>query len=193
MNKKIYWGLGVLILLFASFMVYVQYDYVKFKKGLEKDHPKADVVADGGNEKVTIDDPSPPIEHPPVQITEVSQQMPVVNAQTEKKRESYADEGKPIDEDFYRKNYSREQLKVMIKSGQKVVETLKTVYVPDYEKYRAEWLEHLRNHPENESFKKYLTEVEENISFYKTAIKGHEKSIAMMSNVLNNEVNHDEK
>lgn len=74
MNRKIYWGLGVLILLFAGFMVYVQIDYTIFKKDLEKDHPKTDVVSDVGSEKVAIDDPSPPIENQPVQITEASNQ-----------------------------------------------------------------------------------------------------------------------
>lgn len=121
MNRKIYWGLGVLILLFAGFMVYVQYDRAKFQDDMDEHKKWLESMKDrdAEPENVAIDDSSPSIEHQPVQITEVPNQNP--QQKSESVRKTFSVEGEvefsqlpelPADIDpddippFYMKSYN---------------------------------------------------------------------------------------
>ena len=42
MSKKLYWGVGILIVLFVGFLFYVQYDYGKFMDSLDSGREKSD-------------------------------------------------------------------------------------------------------------------------------------------------------
>ncbi len=75
MNRKIYWGLGVLILLFGGFMFYVQLDQAKFREYLEENSPKLDVVdTEVSKKEEDTSQVEEPIDAPIVDVSDDTQQ-----------------------------------------------------------------------------------------------------------------------
>lgn len=71
MNRKIYWGLGVLLLFFGGFMFYVHLDYAKFRENLEEKRPKLDVV---DTEVPKKEEDTSQVEEPIVDVSDDTQQ-----------------------------------------------------------------------------------------------------------------------
>lgn len=139
-----------------------------------------------------IDNPTGPIVHHDVPIAD----FPFEDGQTSEENDLYIEDNNPIDENFYReytKKYSRERLEATVKSEKKVNEHIRSVDIPFYEKIHDQYLEMLKNHPDNEYFLKGLAEAEAEIKRFQLALKNGEDMIRMASNVLNEEVNNVEK
>ena len=216
MYKKLIWGLGVLSLLIATAFVlmtvrnlaeirHLKEEAAVAEKPLEDDNKQKPVAevdeqppAEEGFkwvwhndhwDKVPVVDSSEPIEPSPTPFAE--------NAQATQYPDLSADEGKPLNEDFFRDNYSREQLESMIKSDKSSIEQY-TVLIPQYEEYRKKALDMLQLVSDApESAKKYhkdrLAVIEATLNRYKRGKKITERHIAIMSNVLNEEEPNNEK
>jgi len=201
-----YWGIAVLIivLIAAGGFMYWQWSSVQqLKEELAQDEKMLE-----GNEKPVAENKPPrparegykwvphgdhfhevPLDAPDV-WQEGTHQVPV--AQTPKAPDLSADDTKPLGEDFFRDNYSKEQLASMIKSDKKVIEQLRTVNIPQLEESRKKLLKLLQLVPENPNTPnpraERLAEIEAQIKQYKGVVERSEEMIETMSNVLNEEV-----
>lgn len=194
MNRKMYWGVAILILLIGTAAVFMLTRTTETepktvynplteaeKKQVEQNIPDAidkekqnlpPIIAEG--DKQQVDDP----------IAEVSDET---NDQTSKETDLSKYEGKPLDEDFFRNNYSREAIKSMIELDKEINERIRTVDIPFHEKIRARYLKLLQVQSDNEYGKRGLSESEAEIQRFKLINKNGEELNRLMSNVLNEE------
>ena len=198
MSKKLYWGLGVLFLLFIGGFV-----FLLIQQKAELNQWEADAAKD---KKKLVTAETPPIvknKPPPpepgyewvqhgdhfheVPIAEVSQETPVIDEQTPEETDLSA-----LDENFY-KNYSRERLEENIKSFQQSSDLIQTVNIPANEERRDKYVKLLESNPDSKYYKEGLAGVTAKINWYKSVIRNSEKLITVMSNVLNGEETNVEK
>lgn len=217
MTRKMYCGFAILILLIGTVAVFVIQHEMAENRELKDQLVEWQTLANQINQlkvsknnppptepgfkwvwhndhwdKVPIDNPTGPIVHHDVPIAD----FPFEDGQTSEENDLYIEDNNPIDENFYReytKKYSRERLEATVKSEKKVNEHIRSVDIPFYEKIHDQYLEMLKNHPDNEYFLKGLAEAEAEIKRFQLALKNGEDMIRMASNVLNEEVNNVEK
>ncbi len=217
MTRKMYWGIVILILLIGTAAVFIIMHEIAENRELKDQLAEMEKLANQINQqkvsknnppptepgfkwvwhndhwdKVPISNPNGPVVHHHVPIADV----PTENVQTLEENGQYLDDNKPIDENFYRayiKKYSRERLEANVKSEKKVNEHILSVDIPFYVKIRDQYLEMIKNHPDNEYFQKGLAEAEAEIKRYQLAVKNGEDLIRIASNVLNEEENNVEK
>ena len=198
MTRTMYWGLVILIIgLIGVSVVVLTRPTATEPKVIYKDVEPSITdppAAEAGYkwvwhhdhwDKVPTGVPSEPMEPHPMPVAE--------NGQASTSPDQSKDEGKPLDEAFYRDNFSRKELESNLKSIQRSDEQMRTVHIPELEEIRNRYLEYLRDMPDSEPFKKGLARTEAQLNWYKGVVERTERQIAMMSNVLNQEGNNVEK
>lgn len=204
MNRKHYWGLGVLILIIGVVGVFVMLQpdpdrepekrfivptEAELKKAKETKQPPPGASPNGHWHNGEWHDES----HQP--IVKGSQETPSENLKAQGKTDLSKYEGKLSGEEFYRDRFSREELESMIKSDQRSVESIKTKRIPHLEKLREKKLKFLQSLPDNlhGPTKEGLADVERQLKFQKFQLSNYEKGISEMLKVLNEESNNVEK
>ena len=203
MRKKMYWGIASLILIIGVVGIFVMLQpepvpekrYIvpseaDLKKAREARKPPPGASPNGHWHDGEWHD-----ESHAEPIAGVSQEMPTENLKTAEKSDLSKYDGKPIDEDFYRDNFSREELESMIKISQREIEQLRTKYIPRYERLLEKKRKFLESLPESlqEHTKKGIAEVEKEIRFNKFQLSNIERTLPIKLKVLNEEGNNVEK
>ena len=213
MNRKMYWGIAALIvfMIAAGGFIYWQWSQVQqLKEEVAQDNKRLEEE----NKPVAENDlPTPdpgfkwvphgdhfhevPIDAP--DVWQGDQHAPIVGGDVSTKELALpADEGKPLDEDFYRESFSREELESMLKSKQRLIEKIRTVSIPRLEESREKVLGSLQlvsDAPEyaKKSQKERLAFLEEQINWSKGVVERGERQVVRISKVLKEEGNNVEK
>ncbi len=214
MNKKLYWGLGVLavLLIGVSLGLLIRTTNTETKSIYRDVEPSQEVVdhmrlqtsegnpppAEPGFKWVWHHnhwDKVPIAEAPHGQHADETPIHPTESMQTEGKTDLSKYEGKPFREDldFYRDLFSREELESMLKTQQRTVERYRTEFIPQLEDLRKRYLKLLQGTPDSEHFKKGLADVEVQLNQRKFELNNLEKMIVSKLKVLNEEVNYVEE
>ena len=200
MRKKMYWGIATLIILIlgagvaAVLFMYntdtepnVIYKYIEPARRTQTDLAENPTAREGVKDKIPIDVQDTGHDETSIGVTE----KPAAFGKTDLS----VYEGKPLDEDFFRDNYSREQLESKIKSKKKLIDSFRTTHIPQVEELRNQSLKFLQSVPDNmnEHMKKVLAKNEAVLNEYKGFVERLERHIAIITNVLNEEANNVEK
>ena len=205
MRKKMYWGIASLILIIGVVGIFVM-----LQPESDTEPEKKFIVPSESDLKKAREAKQPPPGASPnghwhngewhdeshqTPITEDTKEMPAETLKTAEKSDLSKYDGKPLDEDFFRDNFSREELESMLESDKKSIEQLKTKSIPHSERLREKKLKFLQSLPESlqEHTKKSLAELEEYIKFQERELSHYEKTIPQILNVLNEEWNNVKK
>lgn len=191
MKRKMYWGVALLILLIGTAAVFIIQHELADHRQLAIESDDLEELVNRIEEGNDVKD-NPRSDAPVPDLNPIAEVSDETNEQTSKETDLSKYDGKPLDEDFYRDNYSREELESMLKLDQKAIEEFRTVNLPALEKTRKGQLKRLQEIPEmvnghivNGPLKAGLTRTEALIKDYTRQMHFYERSVSLISNVLN--------